>query len=351
MHDDQIHQTLQQHHLDHIEQLDKNNQFAELVNYVLNIENYHQFPLILNELARAYNNLYWQNKIPENLHYLQQAVDILHSIAYLQDDEEHASAWHYHIGYAYYFLEDLTQAQYHLNQVEDIVHSGDLLRQIDWMQRHQISAVEASVGHTHYLLKDLRDHFIQYCPDVYQSLQPALDLATIQSFAKNHNVDLPNGFVQLYESFNGQKQQDVLAKYGHFNYFVPLEQIEILQQQWQQQLRDFFGENWEKITLTEQQCPSHEWVKAQLFNPKWLPILVNDFGYICVDLDPIYSEDYGQIIHVSIAEDLQDCGVFYQCASIQDCLHDVLLSLQYFQDTQEEQFNDHFMDTTTILPS
>lgn len=315
--------------LQHIQDLDQQNQFQAIVDYILALPTPQRTANVLNELARAYNNLYWQDKCLENEIYLQKAVEILLSIeTALSQHPEQYSTWHYHLGYAYYFLQQFELAEFHLKQVKDISHSQDLLRQLDWVKRHQISAVEASLQHSFYLLKDIFDDLQQYDVQLKSQFQPATTQAQLDSFMQHHQVQLPNGIQQLFLTFNGQTQVNRLNQYIPFHHFIALEEIPLIQQQWQNRLMHYFGTEWKNKPLSFEQIPQ-DWIKPQLFNPKWLPILINEHDYLCVDLDPIYAEDQGQIILVSIRPEFTDCRVEYYYASIQDFLYDFYLNIQF----------------------
>lgn len=329
--------------LNHIDEWDKQNQFAEIVDYIQQLPSQLQTDEVLSELARAYNNLYWADKCAENLPFLEKSVEILMQ---LEPKLGNTSAWHYRIGYAYYFLERLEQAIYHLTQAVDVSHSEDLLRQIDWMKRHHIGAVEASVYHTHYLAQDVLNYLKEHLPDVYRNLKNGVDEQALMAFEQTLGCRLPNEFKQLHLVFSGQTNHQILGQYSHFDYFVGLDEILAIQQQWQQRLVECFGKDWHLEPLTEQRMQCADWVKAQWFSPKWIPIAVNEYGYICMDLDPIYQEDYGQIIHVVLYGD-DGYGIFYQCSAVQDFLVDVLESLNTFKHLN---FFDMFDDLDNEKP-
>lgn len=326
--------------LQHIQDLDQQNQFQAIVDYILALPKSKQTAIVLNELARAYNNIYWLDKCIENEIYLHKAVDILNQIKdeIVQSQQNHLSAWHYHIGYAYYFLQQFDLAEYHLYQVEDISHSQDLLRQIDWVRRHHISAVQASLQHSFYLIQDIFNYLEQHDLSLKNSFNPALKQHDLDNFMQQFQLQLPNGIQQLFLNFNGQNHTSNLNHYIPFQRFVALHEIAQIQQQWQARLTQYFGQAWQNMPLSLAQVPQ-DWIKAELFNPKWLPILINDNDYLCVDLDPIYAEDHGQMILVSLHPEFYACRVEYYYASVQDFLYDFFLNLQ-FEIENTADFND-----------
>lgn len=316
--------------IQHIQDLDQQNQFQAIIDYILTLPKQQQTVIVLNELARAYNNVYWLDKCPENEVYLHKAVGILVGIKdeITQSQHEHLSAWHYHLGYAYYFLQQFDLAEYHLNQVEYISHSQDLLRQIDWVKRHHINAVQASLQHSFYLIQDIFSYLQQHDLNLKNSFKPAVHQQDLDDFMQRFQLQLPNAIQQLFLSFNGQDPTSHLNHYIPFQRFIALQEIPYIQQQWHIRLTEYFGQAWQHIPLSLAQAPQ-DWIKAELFNPKWLPILINEQDYLCVDLDPIYAEDHGQIILVSLRPNFDDCRVEYYYASIQDFLYDFFLNVQF----------------------
>lgn len=312
--------------LQHLQYLDQHNQFQAMIDYIQQLPESQKNASIYCELARAYNNLYWSDKTPTHRVYLQNAVDILLT---LPNTEVEPDIWHYNLGYAYYFLEDYSQAEYHLLHVVDYCqyHVHDLLKQIQWVKKYHISAVEASVCHTYYLVQDMIQLMKSQYLELYQSLQDAVDEQALIDFEQNYQCQLPNEFKQLYRVFNGQNHKNILARYSVYDYFVALDEIPMLQQQWLQQLQQYFGQEWQSLPLSHEMVDG-DIIQAQLYHQHWLPILISGQTLICMDLAPIYPEDYGQMIAIHINEHLEQCWVRYYADGLQDVLDIILADLK-----------------------
>lgn len=310
----------QQTILTHLQYLDQNNQFQAIIDYISTLNFSETNFEILCELARAYNNLYWQHKIFECRYYLEKSIEILSKLS--PKSIEQQDIWHYNLGYSYYFLEDFIQAQTHLLSVQDycLSHVHDLLKQITWIKRYKISAIEASLQHTHYLLQDIFTDIKQYLPELYASFKQGVNPKELDIFQQKIGFELPNSFQQFYLTLNGQNNKSILQHYYSLgDYFVSLNEIKDIQQQWQVQLKKYFAHDWRSLKLLDENIDS-DYIQNQLFHAQWLPILVGQHHYICVDLAPKYTEDYGQIIYVRIMPQLEECVVFYYCDALQDLL-------------------------------
>ena len=58
---------------------DDEDNFIPIIELVDALPQVQQTPQILSEQARACNNVYWLNKIPENIPYLERALSIFQS--------------------------------------------------------------------------------------------------------------------------------------------------------------------------------------------------------------------------------------------------------------------------------
>lgn len=308
--------------LNQIECFDQHNQFAKIIDFIQNLDDKYHTVQVKSELARAYNNMYWENKTPENLSYLQKSIDILLSLETEVEDDD-VSNWHYRIGYAYYFMENMDKAVEHLIQVDNINHSLDLLRQIEWVKRHQISAVEASLNHSRYLMQDFLSYCQNYFPELFKSFNRGVENQQLDDFAQQIQCKIPSPYRQYFMMMNGQKQQSILADYieDDMLYFVPLDEIVHEQQQWKNKLTRILGANWQTIEQENDELFScREWVKPMLFNEKWLPFVVGEHQILCIDLDPIFAEDYGQVLCIELDEQLLQCSVYYYASALQDVI-------------------------------
>lgn len=331
--------------LKHIQYLDQNNQFQAIIDYILSSHEYHQSIDISCELARAYNNLYWQYKHDDYRHYLLKAVDILLSLNTQHLNNEQQDICDYNLGYAYYFLEEYQLAQDYLLKVNDycLDHVDDLLKQIDWVKRYRISAVQSSLSHTHYLLQDIFAYMQQYCPLLLNSFKQGVTSQDLSDFAQHIQAELPNPFQQMHLCFSGQYDKHILSDYYSYTsygapsyYFVGLNEIADIQRQWQQRLHDYFGESWQSLSIPMENRYDN-FIRQQLYHPKWLPILVVEHGFLCIDLAPVYMEDYGQIICVHLSPLLEECYVMYYCDALQDFWDLFWQSIQEYQSKKEVQ--------------
>lgn len=103
-----------------IEQLDSLHQaerFQDLVNFVDSLRPEQKTAKILGLQARACNNIYWQETIPENRHFAERALSILLD---LESELSHEASWQFRIAYAYFYLGDKDKAEYHFKISNDI---------------------------------------------------------------------------------------------------------------------------------------------------------------------------------------------------------------------------------------
>ena len=75
-----------------------------VVDFIESLSVEDKTPEVLNELGRAYNNLYWLNPTEENKHYLRRAIEVF---KYIEPELGNTDSWNYRIGYSYFFLGDL----------------------------------------------------------------------------------------------------------------------------------------------------------------------------------------------------------------------------------------------------
>lgn len=331
--------------LNQIECFDQHNQFSKIIDFIGNLDEKYHTVQVKSELARAYNNMYWENKTPENLSYLKKSIDILLSLETEVEDDD-VSNWHYRIGYAYYFMEDVDKAVEHLIQVDNINHSLDLLRQIDWMKRHQISAVEASLNHSRYLMQDFLSYCQNYFPELFQNFNEGVNEQTLNDFEQQIQCKIPSPYRQYFSMMNGQKTHHILSNYFNDDllYFVPLDDIVHEQQQWKNKLTRILGANWQSMEHNDGEPFTYqEWVKPMLFNEKWLPFIVGEHQILCIDLDPVFAEDYGQVLCIELDEQQLQCSVYYYASSLQDIIALLLEQLKalHLQSSEILSIDDH----------
>lgn len=288
-----------------IEMWDEQDKIAAIIDFIENLPIEQKTALVLSELGRAYNNAYWLNPSDENKKYLKKAVDVFN---YLKGDID-AQSWHYRIGYAYFFLDDIAKAKEHLQQTSEC-NAVNLLGFIAFAEKKGLKPTQVApqgMMIERYALEKFVDLLTEKAPRLASTLTKGVSDVELDQFEQRIGAKLPESFRWLHKTFSGQTDNSVLF-FNNSQRFVALSEIESLQNEWLAQIERHFGANWQKQKLSSDDFFDDDIIKNQLFSKKWIPFLtrMNEAGfaeYLCFDLDPVNQENYGQIISVSPGED------------------------------------------------
>ena len=295
-----------------------------VVDFIESLSVEDKTPEVLNELGRAYNNLYWLNPTEENKHYLRRAIEVF---KYIEPELGNTDSWNYRIGYSYFFLGDLPNAKYYLQK--DISQWGgttqELLNFIAIAEEKNLSlseVMEGGQGGIEFVLERFINTLQEYAPQMLKRLRTKATKKSIDTLEKRLQFSFPENFKQLHRTFDGQ-EPDTTFFFGRHT-FVAINEIEPLQQEWLNFVLTHYGKNWQQVTMPS--VPKGV-VKNQLYNPKWLPIISVRIGdedkdeilsYICTDLDNDSEGTYGQIMAIVIAKDLTKCSITILADDLQD---------------------------------
>lgn len=297
-----------------ISKWDEEDKISAIIDFVEKLPVEEKTSAVLSELGRAYNNAYWLNPSQENRKYLQKAVDVFNYIKGSVDEY----SWNYRIGYSYFFLDNIEKAKEHLSQTEEN-NSRELLSFVALAEEKGLNPTEiAPKG----MLKDefLIEKFIKLVNEKAKPLANILEKgvtdAELNSFEQKIGVQLPEIFRLLHKSFSGQTDNNVLF-FNNSQRFVALSEIESLQDEHISFLEQHYGQSWKKKRFSSDDFLDDDVIKNQLFSKKWLPVLVrksednqrNEF--LCIDLDPLEKEDFGQLISVTPSDTIENYFVDY----------------------------------------
>lgn len=317
---------------------------------------------VLSELARAYNNLYWQDSHTENEKWLRKAVDIL---LYIEGDvpEEELYRWHFRIAYSYFYLGENALAKQHILKYIEL-NVGEIEPQMIWyLECIDLAEEENRRCAEVYNNGDVRvnDHikiFKKVLAKKAPAMLPRLGNPTteeaLERFEKSlsgggllgflkskmNGIKLLQDFKDLHLNFSGQADAEPFFYKGNER-FVSLEEIPAIQQKIIEKLTQNFGKDWKDIKLPEPSENEEEnngnvvftdsnTIKNTLYHTQWLPLLAGDNYYICVDLDPANEKALGQVILVSIAEHLDHYEVSW-------LFHDISEWIGYIKNKLQEE--------------
>lgn len=99
-----------------LDNFDQAEQYQELIKFVDSLRPEQKTAKILSLQARACNNVYWQNTIPENRHFAERALAILTD---LEDELSHDATWHFRIAYSHFYLDNKDKAKAHFQAFFD----------------------------------------------------------------------------------------------------------------------------------------------------------------------------------------------------------------------------------------
>lgn len=299
--------------LAHLEQLHQDNEFQQILDYVENLDESQKTAEIISALGRAYNNMFWQaDDDEENKHYLETALVLFKSV---ESDLGETGTWNYRIGYTYFYMNDLENAQKHLTKVKEVGEMGsatrELLQMIDLAIENQVSIEEyrsGGRGGVEYELNHLINILKQRSAPLLDTFQAGVSDEQLADFEQQLGFEVPESFKQWYRTLNGQVDG---AKFIEANnaleHLIPLEHIIPTQQQFMAYLEENFGKNWQTIRINPYEFRDIEEVKNVLFNAKWLPMFKGENNsLICMDLDPqTENGSFGQMIEIRPHLDLE----------------------------------------------
>ncbi len=308
-----------------IDDWDDMDNIQAIVDFVENLPIEKRTTPVLSELGRAYNNLYWLDQTADNSHYLRKAIDVF---KYLEDELSEDASWNYRIGYSYFYLGEGELAKKYFLKERALDGCGNdvetYLDCIDFASKKGISCVEVYNGgraKIQYPLEFLFNLLEEKAPNMKKLLAKGVSQTEIDQFEKQIGVKLPESFKELHQKFSGQTQ-DVPFFDSDNQKFVSLNDIPKVQKRWLDFVKQHYGTNWQEKHLSEDNV--EETVKNALFNEKWIPLLAGEQTFICMDLDPeidVFRKEedvYGQIIFVSIGEEIDDCTISFLFDDISD---------------------------------
>lgn len=320
--------------LAHLEQLHQDNEFQQILDYVENLDESQKTAEIISALGRAYNNMFWQaDDDEENKHYLETALVLFKSV---ESDLGETGTWNYRIGYTYFYMNDLENAQKHLNKVRALGELGEatreLLQMIDLAIENNVSIEEyrsGGRGGVEYELNHLINILKQKSAPLLDTFQAGVSDEQLADFEQQLGFEVPESFKQWYRTLNGQVDGTKFIDSNSLVYLIPLEQIIPTQQQFMAYLQDNFGQNWQNIKLNAYEFDDIDEVKNVLFNAKWLPMFKGENNSLmCMDLDPqTENGSLGQMIEITPHIDLEYYRVTWCAWSLRQLIENPITSI------------------------
>lgn len=324
-----------------IDKWDNDDKISAIIEFIEALPVEEKTPAVLSELGRAYNNFYWLDPSEKNREYLQKAVSVFN---YIKDDINPKS-WHYRIGYAYFFLDNIEKATEHLSQTKEN-NAKELLSYLGIAVEKGLKPTEvAPQGELkfEFLLESFVKEIQTKATPLAGVLASGVSDAELDNFEQKIGVQLPEHFRTLHKTFSGQTDNNVLI-FNNQQRFVALSEIEAMQQRWLDFVVKNHGNNWQKKELSPDDFFDEDIIKNQLFSKKWIPLLVrtNDQGveeYLCFDFDPIEKDDFGQLISISPNQELDNYFIDYVEQSVWMWFYNTTNSISDEQITYNEEFN------------
>lgn len=336
-----------------IEAWDDQDKIQPIIDFIENLSPDEQSVEVMGELARAYNNLYWKNPTEENKKYLEKAIAVL---LYLEKEQGDTAYWNYRMAYSHFYLNNLDQAQYFFQKDKDLGGNGNdteiYLKCIEIAKEKGLTGVEVysgGKGNIEYPLERFLNHLKTHAPRLVETLLPAVSDTEIASFEQKIGKKLPEDFVQLHKTFSGQKEGSAMFN-PQFQRWVAFSEIEEVQQKWIKNLEETFGKNWQTISLNEAYSDVDE-VKNTLYSKNWIPFLVGQDYLICIDLEPVNEENYGQVICISYSDYAEQYAVEVLYFELAHWLGDIERGLYMGLITYDEDLNMLRFNATENAPA
>lgn len=324
-----------------IDKWDNDDRISAIIEFVEALPVEEKTPAVLSELGRAYNNFYWLDPSEKNREYLQKAVSVFN---YIKDDINPKS-WHYRIGYAYYFLDNVEKATEHLSQTEES-NAKELLSYLGIAVQKGLKPTEvAPRGELkfEFLLEIFIKEIQTKAAPLVGVLASGVSDAELDNFEQKIGIKLPEHFRTLHKTFSGQTDNNVHF-FNNQQRFVALSEIEAMQQRWLDFVVKNYGNNWQKKQLSADDFLDDDIIKNQLFSKKWIPLLVrtNDQGieeFLCFDFDAIEKEDFGQLIGISPNQELESYFIDYVEQSVWMWFYNTTNSISSGEIAYDEEIN------------
>ena len=298
-----------------IDKWNEDDHIQAIVEFIEKLPHQQKTTAVLSELGRAYNNLYWLDSSEKNQEYLRKAVEVF---KYLEEEIGDTESWNYRIGYSYFYLNNIEEAKKYLEKSSSLSGSQELLHYIAIAEKKGISpqeVIDGGRGQVEYILEYFIRILEEKAPKMLDRLGNSASEQKIEAFEKRLGFTLPESFKQLHRTFDGQT--DNKPFFGASQRFVSLDEIEIHQQKILDFVKENFGENWQKVQIPEDDFQEEGYIKNQLFNPKWIPFMVQEIegeqnSYLCFDFDNDEQDGlYGQLIAITPSKKLEDYMITY----------------------------------------
>ncbi len=292
---------------------DKNDNIQAIIDFVEKLPVEQRTTPVLSELGRAYNNLYWLDQSEDNQKYLRRAIEVF---KYLEEELGETASWNYRIGYSYFYLNEKELAKKHF--IKERAMDGDgndvetYLDCIELAEKKGISCVDVYNGGEagiEFPLEILLHYIEIYAPKMRQRLAKGTTETEINQFEKKIGAKLPETFKILQRTFSGQT--DNAAFFGEDQRFIGLNEVEKEQKRWLNLIEKRFGSNWKDVSFPEDDFQDGDIIKNTLFTEKWIPLLAGEDFFICMDLNPLEDDYYGQIISIKLGETIEDSELYF----------------------------------------
>lgn len=291
-----------------IDKWDEEDKISKIIKFIEDLPVEQKTPNVLSELGRAYNNVYWANSTEENKKYLEKAVSVF---KYIEGDVPSYS-WHYRIGYAYFYLDDIEKVKEHMSQTREN-NSAEMLSIALLAEKKGLKPsdiCEEGNVKDEFLAELFLDVLSRKAPSLLEVLAKGVDDAELDKFENKIGERLLEVFRCTYKKFNGQTDKNVLL-FNNSKRFVSLFEVEELQAEWVAFLEQHYGKDWDKITLSEEHFYDDDVIKNQLFSEKWIPFVVTigENGvreFLCFDFDPLQEISFGQLINIKLSDKIEN---------------------------------------------
>ena len=130
-------------------------------------------------------------------------------------------------------------------------------------------------------------------PDQFAALAAGATFEAIQAAETRLGVALPPDICESYATHDGSGEIDVLPCELYGLIAVPLHSLDEMVLEWQ------MWQEWRRDGTNHRPTPPDGRVKADRYNPRWLPVTWDGGGVnLCIDLDPAPGGVPGQVIYL-----------------------------------------------------
>lgn len=313
-----------------IDAWDKTNNIKAIVDFIESLPVEQRTTPVLSELGRAYNNLYWIDQTNDNELFLRKAISVF---KYLEEELSEEPSWNYRIGYSYFYLNEKELAKEHFIKERALGgYSDDVeiyLDCIDLADKKDISCLEIFKGGragVEYPLEIFLNYVNLYAPSMRKRLLKKATETDIVLFERAIGMQMPEKFKELHRAFSGQT--DKTPFFANGQRFIALDEIENEQKRWRELVQQLYGDDWESITLPEDNFTDDDIVETTLFNEKWIPLLTGEKFFICMDLNPVDDDFYGQVLMLKLDESVENIELYHLYDSITEWVFFMIDSLK-----------------------